>query len=258
MKSNRPFGRLPTVTAVAVGLMLTGCAAEQPSAPPPEEAPSVAYWCEQHAVADEVIAGGGTPAAELGEPGREALTGLEVPELSADELESWIVLEETAERVVLLREREEPDALGGWVRTHDIMAIEYITAPDLAPSPGWMLTRSGSCSLARDLGELGAVGLTLDPDAPPDPASTEVSLLATEQACNSGQGAEGRLRVVELVESTTAVRLLVAVEPRGGEQSCPSNPATPFTIELDSPLGERTISDMRVTPEQELTEPSPW
>jgi len=48
------------------------------------------------------------------------------------------------------------------------------------------------------------------------------------------------------------VELVIGVEAPPGGQTCPSNPPTPFTIELDEPLGDRTLTDVAVYPEREL------
>lgn len=38
------------------------------------------------------------------------------------------------------------------------------------------------------------------------------------------------------------------VIPKPGEQHCESNPATPYTVELDEPLGQRRLLDGGVQP----------
>ena len=101
--------------------------------------------------------------------------------------------------------------------------------------------------------------LTLDPDAPPRADDRELSLLATEWSCNSGQPATGRIEVVEVVETETTVELVVGAAPRDEEgvaYTCISNPPTPFTVELERELGDREIFDASVVPAQEITEPT--
>ncbi|WP_456785723.1 hypothetical protein [Cellulomonas sp. P5_C5] len=120
-----------------------------------------------------------------------------------------------------------------------------VDAPD---GPAWRLSAFGSCALTISYPGSGSAMLTLDPAAPPSPGSTEVALLVTEAACNSGQDADGRIEVVELRETASAVEVALAVTPRGGAHDCPSNPPTPFTIELDEPLGDRLLLDASTVP----------
>jgi hypothetical protein len=94
--------------------------------------------------------------------------------------------------------------------------------------------------------------VALDPDNPPDPGSSEVHLLVTEVACAGGRPADGRVTLERLVEHEDRVELVIGVEAPEGDQTCPSNPPTPFTVELDEPLGDRILLDVAEDPEQEL------
>lgn len=168
----------------------------------------------------------------------EALDGVEVPQIDPAE---WTVLSESDTRVALLRELDKAEDLGaGDVRTHELLAIEWVDAANLDPSPAWMLGQHSTCALATESGESASV--TLDPANPPDPASSRLHLLVTEMACNSGQDAEGRVRLVRLSEGEESVGVEIAVDPREGDAACPSNP-TPFVVELDAPLGDRGVYD---------------
>jgi hypothetical protein len=112
---------------------------------------------------------------------------------------------------------------------------------------------SGGASASRyDLGDLGEATVALDPDNPPDPDSTQVHLLVTEVACAGGEPADGRVAVAHLVEHEDRVEVVVGVEALPGAQTCQSNPPTPFTVELDEPLGARALVDVAVYPEREL------
>ncbi len=88
----------------------------------------------------------------------------------------------------------------------------------------------------------------------PPPESDHLALLVTEFACNSGQDATGRVELVEIAETESTVELVIGVRPSGArEASCQGNPATPFTIDLERPLGGRVILNAAVVPSREIT-----
>lgn len=113
--------------------------------------------------------------------------------------------------------------------------------------------QQGDCARRYDLGDLGDATVALDPDNLPDPESSQVHLLVTEAACAGGRPADGRVTLEHLVEHEDRVELVVGVEaPPGDGQTCQSNPPTPFTVELDEPLGTRSLVDVAVYPGREL------
>ncbi|MBM7817629.1 hypothetical protein JOE63_000106 [Cellulosimicrobium cellulans] len=236
--------------ALAAVLVLGGCAtADRPAG---ETAGEGAYRCWETAVPDGVLESGVT-ADRLSEEGRAALDGLEVPPIDPAE---WSVVEDGAERVALLRALDQPEDLGsGDVRTHEMLVIELTDATDVDPVPTWSLTAAQTCALRADLGGLGTATLTLDPEHPPASGAREVHLLVTEMACNSGQDAEGRVRLSDLAVRDDAIAVTVGVEPRTGVADCPSNPPTPFVVELDEPLGDRVVLDASVHPAREVVLP---
>ena len=97
--------------------------------------------------------------------------------------------------------------------------------------------------------------VTLDPARPPDPASSEVHVLVTERACNSGEDAEGRVELVTLDEDDDAVTMTIGIHERSGDANCPSNPPTPFTVVLEEPLGDRELRDGSKEPKRALAMP---
>ena len=80
-------------------------------------------------------------------------------------------------------------------------------------------------------------------DGPVAPGATEVPLLVTEQACASGQSAEGRITRPDVDVSEDAVTVTIRVRQRSDSEDCPSNPETPYLLRLDEPLGGRTLLD---------------
>ncbi len=72
------------------------------------------------------------------------------------------------------------------------------------------------------------------------PNDTQVPIDVQERACASGRSADGRV-VVDVDYQATTVAIEVSVRPLGGDQECPSNPITSFVVDLDEPLGGRTV-----------------
>lgn len=72
------------------------------------------------------------------------------------------------------------------------------------------------------------------------PESTQIALLVREVECASGQSAEGRIGVAVDYREDEIV-LTAYVRPLDGDQRCPSNPPTPFLLELAEPLGRRDL-----------------
>jgi len=164
----------------------------------------------------------------------------------------WSVVHQDDGRVDLVRELEEPfDNGGGDIRTHESSSLERITGSSNVPDGTWMLMSAGPCAprLVDDTG-LEVADVTLaDTPAPED---STLDLLIQERACASGQDADGRIEV-DLAETATQVRLRVGVRPLPGGQNCPSNPGTPFTVELAEPLGDREVVDASVVPARPVT-----
>ena len=75
------------------------------------------------------------------------------------------------------------------------------------------------------------------------PETTEFLALVTEQACASGQSSEGRIVEQQIDYLGDSVVVTFRVRPLPGDQECPGNPATMVEVELDEPLGHRTLLD---------------
>ncbi len=246
---------LGVVVALGAAVALAGCAGSSPAvAPSPTAGPVSTLDC----------AGTAVPASALDDrrPGTEvdgilgaAVDDARAPLTDLGDLAEWFVAEESTDRLTVLRALDAPDDLGaGDVRTHRVLTVERGLDPSL-PDTAWMLTRSGTCALVVALDGAGTASVTLDAGRAGDPASTTLRLLVTERACNSGADAEGRVRLVRLVETTTTVEVVLAVDPRGGGQTCPSNPPTPYGVDLAVPLGDRIVLDASVVPAREVTSP---
>lgn len=253
--------RTSVAGVVAVAAVLAGCAGESPQSGPggaPSStsaagaSPSGTYHCMGTPIPYEALADP-RPATELGADATAALAGHEVPDL---DLAEWTIATESTDAVVLLRALPEPeDGGGGDVRTHERLEIGLVDAANLPESPAWMLTALGTCAISAAVPGAGTATITLDPAKPPEPTSADVALLVTEMACASGQDATGRVEVAALRETDTAVEVVVTVRPPTGDQACPANPPTPFTITLDEPLGDRTLHDASVVPARTIALP---
>lgn len=83
----------------------------------------------------------------------------------------------------------------------------------------------------------------------PDPDSERIAVRATEMACAGGMPPTDRdVRAVVLDENDSAVSIVILVEPSKGGSTCPGNPAFPFEVQLDAPLGQRKFIDASVYP----------
>lgn len=171
-----------------------------------------------------------------------------------DPSRDWKVVHQSDHRVDLVRVLDDPVDIGdGDVRTHESLTLERISGATNLPDGTWFLTSAGHCTprLVTHDG-LGEADLALADD--PAPGDASIDLLVTERACASGQGAEGRIELVELNETADQIRLRIGVRPPDGDaQTCQGNPPTPFTVELSEPLGDREIVDASAVPPRPMT-----
>ncbi len=99
---------------------------------------------------------------------------------------------------------------------------------------------------------LARVEVHLDPESPPEPDSTSIDLLVTEQGCANGRAMGDALRGPQVVETDEAVLVAFAVAPIGGGATCPGNPSAAVAVELSAPLGERGLFDGLYNPPRRL------
>ena len=200
------------------------------------------YDCN-HRPVDPVAFAAARPAASLPaeqiaiiESATLTIGGAQPLNLEADQ---WIVVASSHDQIDLMQRLSEGDpALDP---THD---WEHVIIGDFGTAR-WTLKSSATCALNYDVSPLTAVEIRLDPSAPPDPSSRDLALLVTERECNSGQDAEGRVRLIELIETAGSVKIMIGVDPTRTDGatavSCPANPPTPFTVTLAGPLGDRAV-----------------
>ncbi|MEO1064010.1 MAG: hypothetical protein AAFZ07_21530 [Actinomycetota bacterium] len=153
----------------------------------------------------------------------------------------WRIAERSDERLVLL---------GVPVDDGD----GFVTASFQRVDGTWEIDGFGGCRVQVSAVGLGPAEVELDPSRPPDPGSTELPVLIREQACASGQAPIGREIVPVVTETDRTVEIVVLVAPVSGGAECPGNPWHPITVELESPLGDRTVLDGSTQPPVER----PW
>jgi hypothetical protein len=246
------------VGATIAALTLSACASPAatvgPSEPPTAAAAEDTFLCNGLSISREDLEAQ-VPLSAIDEHGRTALAEAVWDDGSPLELppdEGWYVVMSTEDLVGVMRDIDVVvDPVSGAVfPDRDVRIAEWVEdATNL--DPGWYVNQSGPCALTIDLGELTVPSIELQ--SPPDRASADLHLLVTEQSCNSGQDAGGRVEVVSLNETDDRVSLVIGVRPRNGSQSCPSNPATPFTVTLSEPVGEREVVDANLADPRVLT-----
>lgn len=146
--------------------------------------------------------------------------------------DGWVVLTDTGDKATLVRIIDDG---------------MFVIGAEMGRN-GWIwagASGGGACDVKRQLPTgMGIVKWVIDPAFPtPDPTSTELHVLAMETACTGGSELSDRLLGPEVVETADTVRIVFASIPLLGDQACPGNPATPVTITLTQPLGDRQLRD---------------
>lgn len=83
--------------------------------------------------------------------------------------------------------------------------------------------------------------------------STALDVMANERACASGEAPIEREVISIVVETEDYIDITILVEESSGSQDCPSNPDFPLTIDLDEPIGNRTVRDLGLQPAEART-----
>lgn len=157
-----------------------------------------------------------------------------------------VTFEETdAEVVVQVRNNDREFLFAGGDDCQDAVRIK-LDAPlgdrQLTLDDGRPITLT---TFPQDPGEpsldVASARWQVDPDAALDSDSTAVPILVQEIECSGGQPADGRIEV-SVDYGPDEVMFAVGVGQLPGEQTCPDNPVTAYLVELDEPLGERTVA----------------
>lgn len=226
----------------AVALATAGCAPTSTVA----YDDAATYQCLSHIIDGEVLHAA-TPVGDLTGDAATMLAQARWDDgqaLTLEDEDAWYVAAQSDHGILIMRTlpADEVGLHGPPNSDREILQVSRVEgSTNLAD--GWYVMANGHCPLTIDLGDLSVPTVELDPAHLPNPASAVLPLLVTESACNSGQSADGRVRLVSLLETEDSVTVTIGVEPQSTEATCPSNPPTPFTVELEAPLGDRTIID---------------
>jgi hypothetical protein len=244
------------VGAVVTAVVLSGCAAQVGgvAVEPTPAGVKDGLLCNRMPIPRQAIEDR-VPLDAIDAAGRAALDqarGYEGDALQLAPEDGWYVVTSTDGLVGVMRDVaavEDPVSPGA-PRNRELLTVRWIDdATNL--TPGWYVEQGGTCALTVDLGDLTVP--TTELRSTPDPRSHELQLLVTEETCNSGKDAEGRIEIVRLEETDERVALVLGIRPRDGAQFCPSHPATPFTLTLAEPLGDREIVDAGLAEPRLLT-----
>ena len=82
-----------------------------------------------------------------------------------------------------------------------------------------------------------------EPDGEVDRTATHIPVHVMERGCAGGEPATGRIPEPHVQYREDAVVVTFRVIPKGGPQTCPGNPPTPYVLELSEPLGDRQLLD---------------
>jgi hypothetical protein len=234
--------------AVLVTLTVSGCAASaadfEPSTVPTPFVAGDVFLCDGLSISREDLEAR-VPISAIGEHGYTALSEAvwdDGSPVGVPSGEGWYVAVSTDDTVGVMRDIEvvADPVSPGLAPDREVQTVGWVDdATNL--TPGWYGASTSLCALTVDLGDLTVPGVEFQ--SPPDPLLKELRLLVTEETCNGGDDADGRIEVVSLDEADDQVSLVLGVRPRGGINTCPSNPATPFTVTLSEPLGDREVVD---------------
>lgn len=244
--------RIATATCLSLLLVLAGCGdGSGPSGEPSvDDTPDgAALVCGDASLRDVELVD--LPSLDA-LPGEVLVAVDDAGNSAIDASLDWRVAASDDDEVVLIRELDPDDSAAVQGHTHATMRLAPITGVDNIPDGTWFQWAGSSCSprLADGAGDDQAdVRLA----AAPTPEDTELQLLVMERRCASGRSADGRIDLDELTLTADEVRVRISVRPPPGDaHTCPSNPWTPYTIDLGEPLGGRTILDANLVPAREL------
>lgn len=118
----------------------------------------------------------------------------------------------------------------------------------LLGAEGWGIEGWGGCVPQRVVRDGSAADWV--PAGTPAPTSSTLDVLVHEVECSGSRDITGLIRPPEVIETDDEVVVTFTVEPLppADGYECAGNPSTPYTVQLDAPLGERTLLDGHFVP----------
>lgn len=109
-----------------------------------------------------------------------------------------------------------------------------------------------NCNLFFNTPGMNVASFRLDPEQALDPDATSIPILFTEKACASGGALNGRQVEPSILETEDRIEIVVLIEANKGDQNCPGNAEINWIVELDAPVGQRSIADASAIPARTL------
>lgn len=113
----------------------------------------------------------------------------------------------------------------------------------------WTISGFGDCHIEREYVE-GHARVSIATAEPAGPRSVRLGIL--EQACTSGRDPLPHLHEPAVVETDDSVTVYLSTEPVRGGANCIGPAPTPYTLELDRPIGTRTLLDGSTYPARQV------
>jgi hypothetical protein len=156
------------------------------------------------------------------------------PEGGSVPAEGWFVVAATSERATLLAPLRD----------------QFSSATFERESEGWEAQGWGDCLPGLHVPDKSVLRWAFTKGAyPPDPAATELEVLAVETQCSSGRDIEGLVEAnVEYREDRIDVVLTAPGLRPGVGYDCQGTPATEYELVLSEPVGDREVVDLSVYP----------
>ena len=221
----------PTPTEAAQATPTESPAETQPTATSSER-PEVLYSCGEEPGFGPSALEGPTGAERGDGPAAETLREfLESPEREEMPDRGW--------RELFRSEKEVVFGADAPSREHEDQ-FPYVEVED--EGDAWEVVDDGDCRPTAFFEGAGPAEWRLAGERP-GPEARRLDVLVNEQACASGRSAEGRIREPVIQYDEERIVITFRVEPNAGGQDCQANPDTPYTVELEEPLGDRKLLD---------------
>lgn len=194
------------------------------------------------------------PLSELSATRQSILEQAMLEPEGAFDADQWFVVEDTPGLLSVMRETSvagNSSDEAWFTGDHDLVRI---TASEGVANldEGWVPIAYTTCPLTVPLGGLDTVGVWLDPAHPPQPTDRALQLLVVEGGCHDADAVAAAIDVVDVAEDAATIAVALGVQAFSGPQpACTDGPLVPITVELEHPIGDRTIVDgaFAATPE---------